>query len=174
MGDVVSGMGQDISRAVSARQTTGDRIATSLALENAKLQNDFLRAQINRVNADILQRTAGPAKPVRLSPEGLPENTKNFNVQKPSFTPNMQIGLPYKTNPNFVDADAWEQRYGDSEIGSMLAGMINAGADIYYNFPPMPNGSQAKAARLLDAILSQESWNPYDPRYYKRSLPRIR
>lgn len=54
-------MGQDISRALTATQTaverTNDRMG-ALALERSELQNDLLRAQINKLNGQV-----GPAFP---------------------------------------------------------------------------------------------------------------
>lgn len=55
MGERLSSMGQDISRAVNAYKSTEERaagkLATQLALEKAGLENDLLRSQIARENS---------------------------------------------------------------------------------------------------------------------------
>lgn len=61
MGDAMSRMGQDVSRAAYATMTRPERQSTqmtALQLENAGLQNDLLRSQIARNNASI-----GPPMP---------------------------------------------------------------------------------------------------------------
>lgn len=56
MGEGLARMGQDLSRAVTATSTTGQRanaLMTGLATENAGLQNELLRAQIAKLKAQV-------------------------------------------------------------------------------------------------------------------------
>lgn len=63
LGETVSQMGADVSRAVAAGQTAAERSLTALSLEKAGLENDYLRAQIASVNMRTA-RESGPAFPV--------------------------------------------------------------------------------------------------------------
>lgn len=65
VGTDFAGMGQDISRAIDATRTSGERADARLAaltLERAELENDLLRSQILGSKAALLQQV-GPAFP---------------------------------------------------------------------------------------------------------------
>lgn len=117
-------MGADIDRSRAATAEAPARAAVNkLALERASLENDLLRAQIVSEVRRNNPPYVGPAMP-GLIPE---------KVVDPSRTKGVNIGTGWETNPYFSDAQSWEDRWGDSEIGSMLAGVVNAGADAYWN-----------------------------------------
>lgn len=62
LGETLSGMGQDIGRAVAATQSAAERQLQALTLQKAGLENDYLRAQIASINARTAQQM-GPARP---------------------------------------------------------------------------------------------------------------
>jgi len=123
-------MGQEIDRSrqaatsAPARQLSGAR--ESLTLEKAGLENDLLRAEIAKTRAQL-----GP--PIPVAPNG--GSLVPYEVNPPQLTPGLNAGVGIKTNPAFSDAQSWEDRYGDSEIGSMLFGIMNAAADLKANYP---------------------------------------
>lgn len=128
IGDTLADMGQDISRSVASRSTDSERSAIQLGLEKAKLENDYLRAQIASVQMNIRSQMAGPPKPVTLSPEGLPET-----VSPPARTSHVNAGVSFETNPWFSDAQTYEDRFG--ELGGSALGLINIPADyLWHNY----------------------------------------
>lgn len=64
MGAAVANMGQDISRSIHATRTAPER---ALALEHANLQNEFLRAQIAKLN----NSQVGPPMPGEVQTYGV-------------------------------------------------------------------------------------------------------
>lgn len=153
-------MGQNITRAIQAGSTSGERvdkqaaavgeIATSLGLEKASLENDLLRSNI------ALQRAQLPP-PIPIPRPG-PERTvggiavKDEDLkQKAEDHPQTNIvrpfGYPLRANPFFNDGQQFEDRYGDSEIGSTLKFGINTIADhIYTGYGLLPSWDQVKSA----------------------------
>lgn len=70
LGQTLSNMGTDVSRAVATMQTADQRLATKLALEGASLDNDLKRAQIASTLGRVGQG-AGPPRPNIELPLGL-------------------------------------------------------------------------------------------------------
>lgn len=62
LGETISSMGADVSRAVAAGQTEAERTLQALTLDKAALENDFLREQIASIRARTA-RESGPALP---------------------------------------------------------------------------------------------------------------
>ena len=130
-GSTLASMGQDISRAVAAGQTADERALQALTLEKAKLENDYLRAQINSVNSRTIRESAPPMPaPGALLPE---------KVNPPERTQNIKAGVEYLTNPNWSDAQTFTNRYGENEILETLLSIIIGGADAYQNMPSRPS-----------------------------------
>lgn len=133
-------MGQEIDRSrlqsSEAPVREAGRVVEKLSLERAGLENDLLRAQIAKTRAQT-----APAMP------GLVPETTN----DPTRTTGLNAGVGYRTNPAFVDASSFEDRYGDSEILAMGVGAMNGAADFAYNFPALQK-------RALDYINSQPYW----------------
>lgn len=153
------GMGQDIGRAIDAGSTGSERtsrmqgavakVATSLSLEKASLENDLLRTSIAKQRAQL-----GPPIP---SPVPMPQSGPDRTVgglavkeddlkQKPEDHPQTKIvrpfGYPLQANPWFNDGQQFEDRYGDSEIGSTLKFGVNTLADhIYTGYGLLPEQS---------------------------------
>lgn len=153
-------MGQNISRAISAGSTAPERtdkqaaavqaIATTQALEKGSLENDLLRTNIALTRSQI-----GP--PIPIPRPGPARSTSGFAVsdddlkQKPEDHPGTNIvrpfGYPLRSNPFFNDGQQFEDRYGDSEIGSTLKFGINTIADhIYTGYGLLPSWDEVKTA----------------------------
>lgn len=120
----LSEMGQGVDRAMNAASGPGTRLMAkqleALTLEKAGLENDLLRSQIRRMNAP---GTVGPPMPGLIPVEHM----------NPQLTKGVNIGRAAEANPYFSDAQSIEDRYGDSEILSMLSAIVNGGADMYWN-----------------------------------------
>lgn len=127
LGQTLSEMGHDVGRAVAAGQTDAERAIQALTLEKAKLENDYLRANIASIQ-NRTRREAGPPLP----PGGslVPEN-----IQPPQRTTGLNVGRGFQSNPYFSDAQSWEDRYGDSEILSTISAIVNTVADGWWNSP---------------------------------------
>lgn len=93
MANAAANMGQDISRAVHATRTGPERAMAVLQLENQKLQNDYLRSQIAKMNSSQV----GPGLP---SNSGLPGSLLGsgqgdaYVVEKPLERTHSAPGLP--------------------------------------------------------------------------------
>jgi len=144
-----SGLGQDIGRAMDAGSTSSERTsrlagavektATALTLEKSSLENDLLRTQIAKQRAQL-----GPPIP---SPVPLPqpgpartvsgEAVKDDDIKQkfedyPATGIVRPFGYPLRANPWFSDGQQFEDRYGDSEIGSTIKFAVNTLADHAY------------------------------------------
>lgn len=134
-------MGQDVGRAIEATQNGTERATGKvglLQLERAGLENDLLRTQIASENAR-LRAQLGPPMPTDGGAGNLIPGQGNSlipsKVVPPQLTKGLNLGKGFNVNPNFSDAQTIEDRYGDSEILSMLMAIINSGADMYWNAP---------------------------------------
>lgn len=109
MGNAVSSMGQNISRAMSATATQGERddsftkTSQALQLENMGLQNELLKSRVATSRAQI-----GPPMPPVLDPPGIPE--KNKHDDRP---PLYMGGTKWGTDPLTTNQESFEKRYGD-------------------------------------------------------------
>lgn len=131
-------VGQNLDRAAAQNQDHTTRAAAQLATEKIGLENELLRANINRINTEIARnpplpgngtalipgqgQTAGPLPGVVIAPDG-------HKIELPQYMPNLSIGSAYKTNPNFSDAQSYEDRYG--EFAGSVLGLINVLADAH-------------------------------------------
>lgn len=102
LGPYVSGMGQDIGRAIDATRTRPERDAarmTALELERAELQNDLLRSQIARLN-----QGTGPALP-SSTPTFLPGQGDSSGLieNKPLERIGAAPGIPHAEPAPVVD-----------------------------------------------------------------------
>lgn len=151
-------MGQNITRAISAGSTAPERtdkqaaavqaIATGQALEKGSLENDLLRTNIALTRSQI-----GPPIPIpRPGPErtvgGIAVKDEDLK-QKAEDHPQTNIvrpfGYPLRANPFFNDGQQFEDRYGDSEIGSTLKFGVNTIADhIYTGYGLLPSWDEVK------------------------------
>lgn len=121
LGQTISNMGSDVSRAVAAGQTEVERQLQALTLDKARLENEYLSAQIASVRTRTVRESA-PAIP-GLIPE---------KVAPPQRTTGVNIGVPIDSNPYFSDAQSLEDRYG--ELGGSILGLGNLPADFGYNW----------------------------------------
>lgn len=124
LGEALSSMGADVSRAIAAGQTSAERQLQALAMEKAGLENDFLRSQIASINSRTMRESAPPF------PGALPEKSVD-----PTHTTGINIGSffpPWESHPNFSDAG----QYGENRYGEFLGnatGAPAAVADAWWN-----------------------------------------
>lgn len=143
-----SSVGQDLGRAISAMKTSDERSeaiaekTTKLALEKGSLENDLLRSQIRRLNST----GTGPGMPTARAkkPDVIVGNTISENAkvkeddikQKAEDHPQTKtvrpFGYPLQSNPYFSDGQQFEDRYGESEVGSTAKFIVNSLADHAY------------------------------------------
>lgn len=145
-------MGQNLGRAIDQGSTSQERtsrlqqqvarIGTALSLEKASLDNELVRSEIAVKRAQL-----GPPIPI---PRPGPDRTISGHAvsddqvkQKPEDYPQTGIvrpfGYPLYSNPFFSDGQQFEDRYGESEIGSTLKFGVNTLADhVYTGYRLMP------------------------------------
>lgn len=127
VGSNFAAAGQDISRAIDATRTGGERLNArlgELALERAGLENDLLRAQIAGSKAALLRQVGPPmADPL---------------------TETVMGGHPIKPNPGWSDAQDIQNRYG--EPAEWLYFPFVAGADAWQNLPDQIKSGFGKGA----------------------------
>lgn len=127
LGDTISSMGADVSRAVAATQSEAERKLQALTLEKAGLENDYLRSQIASINTRTA-REVGPPAPVVSAPGTVPER-----LSDPQRTAGINAGIGFRTNPYVSDAQAFTDRYGESEVLETLLNLVIGGADLWWN-----------------------------------------
>lgn len=146
-------MGQNINRAISAGSTSPERndklagavqkIATTLALEKGALENDLLRSRIATERAQL-----GP--PIPIPRPGPARTVSGLAVQEDDIKQKAEdhpqtaivrpFGYPLRTNPFFNDGQQFEDRYGDSEVGSTIKFGVNTIADhVYTGYGLLPS-----------------------------------
>ncbi|QGH72369.1 MAG: putative minor capsid protein [Microviridae sp. ctQch27] len=109
-GSELANMGQDVSRAIGATQTAGERAHTqamaALELDRAKLENELLRSQIARANA--APNPPLPGTPYLIDGQsGSGALVRNFPLDRvapapgqPSAEPGAITGLGYERTPS--------------------------------------------------------------------------
>lgn len=142
-------MGQSLGRALKATMDTKDRQATEAAqleLENKRLENDLVRQQVKASKLAVENAQVGPPMPVAARvpmPTPGPARSAGGHAigeddlkQKPDDAPGHAVvrpwGYPIIPNPYFGDGQTFEDRYGDSEIGSTAKFFVNQVADHLY------------------------------------------
>lgn len=143
------GMGQDIGRAIDAGSTASERTtrlqdaaaktATALTLEKGALENDLLRTQLAKQRAQLAPPIPSPVPLPRPGPtrtvSGYATSDDDIKQKHEDF-PQTKIvrpfGYPLQSNPWFNDGQQFEDRYGDSEIGSTIKFGVNTIADHIY------------------------------------------
>lgn len=121
LGSTLSDMGQDIGRAVAAKQTAPERAVQALVLEKAGLENEYLREQIASIRARTWRESAPPLPLVNPPKEGMPLSTKGDMHRPEKFMDSQgNTVLNSSGTPASVVGDWW----GD-EIGSELWGIDN-------------------------------------------------
>jgi len=154
-GDIGRSLGNAIDGPIARAGTSGQRTAQmeKLTLEHAGLENDLLRAQIQAITSPRV----GPPMPSVDGPGG------DLKIVPPQLTSRMSAGLPWKTNPKFVDAQSWEDRYGDAEILSMAVAALNGTADWYYNVAPTYRSIDNDLYAMARKIASMRGPRKYGP-----------
>lgn len=143
-GNALSDMGQDLTRAFKAASSAGIREEKDAAdlrkleLEKASLQNDVLKQELNsrQMRFSRLGGNLGPPLPVAHTISAN-EPVKSDDIkQKAEDYPATRIvrpfGYPLIAAPALSDGQQFEDRYGDSEIGSTIKFGVNTIADHAY------------------------------------------
>ncbi|WMC01499.1 DNA pilot protein [Microvirus D_HF4_371] len=159
-----SSMGQDLQRAFQAAQSQETRAENDeaklrqAAVQKAGLENDILKTElVSRRNRMHQGGQLGPPIPLpRAGPArnlaGIAYDVDQDQIkQKAEDVPATQIvrpfGYPLYAAPAFSDGQQFEDRYGDSEIGSTIKFGINTIADhaytAYKTYPWMSGPSSA-------------------------------
>lgn len=140
LGQTISEMGADVSRAVAAGQTAEERALQALTFEKAALENEYLREQIASVRARTA-RESGPAIPAApgLIPERLqaPQRTTGANV----------VGVPWESHPGTSDlGQIIEDRYGEGNPLAWPLGGLGMVSDYWWNVYS-PNNPKSSVSR---------------------------
>lgn len=153
VGTGLQSMGQDISRAVSAYRSPGEKVSAvqqaqqtasnTLDLENKKLNNDLLRAKIAAL---------GPG-----TPPGIPFDVPEKN--KPDENPKlMAAGKRWDTDPKWSPMKAYEDRYGDEGWASWIVPPFIAAADMIHNLKNSNKEYMAKPGNVARWEAQDKAW----------------
>jgi len=136
LGPALADAGQDVGRAVDAMSDRGERLdgytkaLRALQLSRGQLENELLRSQIAQ-----LRQAAHPPAPV-IAGRVVKDQSRvpsDMRVVPPERTPAAHAGIMWETNPYWMDAQSWENIYGDSELSSTGYGVSKGVADYYWN-----------------------------------------
>lgn len=105
-------------------------------------------AQIRLLNkqADFIDEQIADSRLARLGQAITPQDNLVVEQTPPTRTPHLQTGgkVPWKTNPNWVDAEALTKRYGESELLELALALIIGSADFRHNNPKLDAVISAK------------------------------
>lgn len=155
-GDAVARSGQAIGNGLSRSLDTDGRAVKTLLLEKAGLENELLRTQIVRAKSEITNSNAANSGIAGQKSVMLPDRPAELGPHKledPTFTPNLHVGVPYKTNPNFSDAQTIQNRYG--ELAESAYGAVAIPADIVWNIQRAIEGDP-HAQRMVSRFLRRD------------------
>lgn len=140
MASAISQAGQHLGRAVDSMATQEQRnlarVTAALGIENQGLQNELLRSQIRRIDAQTGPAIPGPGQKYLIDGQGNVVGKTNidavqFSQRYPESKQNVQLGDIWQANPYVSNAEDVEARHG--ELADMLWGAITIPADIYWN-----------------------------------------
>lgn len=142
--------GQNIGRAIdSTRSTPASRIAlqaSQIQLEGLQLDNDLKRTQLASALALNNQAGGHPGLPGPFTRSHVPGQADSGQedptltpaqhmLRQPQYTTNLRMfGKDIMPNPNYSDAQSFEDRYG--EMSDYMAGPIIAYKDWMHNVAP--------------------------------------
>lgn len=149
-----SSLGQDLSRAAKAMSTSEQRRLVDedrqrkLELEGLALNNDVKRAELasyvrrNSAAGGMLGPSLNSGRvplprpgPARTVSEGAAVQDDDIKQKAEDFPATKVVrpfGYPLYANPWFGDGQSFEDRYGESEIGSTIKFGVNTAADHGY------------------------------------------
>lgn len=151
-----SSLGQDLSRAAKAMSSQAQREAVDqqkqreLELEGMALNNDVKRAELasyirrNSASGGMVGPSLNPGSgriplprpgPARTVSEGTAvqdDDIKQKAEDYPATKISRPFGYPLYSNPYFGDGQSFEDRYGESELGSTIKFGVNTIADHAY------------------------------------------
>lgn len=159
--------GQNIGRAVEAYASASERAVNkqvqALQMRRMGLENTLIEEQIrSERNRSVGSPPAFPeqgprSKAAALLSKVVGQGDGKVDEVNPQRTTNLKVGLPYETNPNFTDAQTIEDRYGDSEILSMLSALVTGGADAWHNYAKSPYRWDRATKRIFDYYVGRHS-----------------
>lgn len=138
-GESVARSGQAVGNALSRSLDTDGKAIKALVLEKAGLENELLRTQITRAKVEdaAVPAVLGPQSTYGIKGQSqtvrlpyVPGTNIAHKVEDPTWTPNLHVGVPFRSNPNFSDAQAIQNRYG--ELAENLYGLVTIPADAHY------------------------------------------
>lgn len=151
----VGASGQNIGRAIEAKQTPGERIANNwneeISRERALLENELVRTQIASAQLALKKQAAQPPP--------LPAVTTVKQGVKP-VSPKQgtqAFGLTVEPFPGNANAEDLEARYG--ELGGSIVGLANLPADVLYTLYTRGKHSWDAAAPMR--VIPQRSRSHY-------------
>lgn len=176
-----STMGQDLSRAAKAlfqqheREEIDNQLARRQQLEKGSLENEVLRQEVR--SRDIRNSQLSGQVPVPMPRPGPDRTVSGWAVKdddiksKEEDYPATKIvrpfGYPLYANPWFNDGQQFEDRYGDSEVGSTIKFGVNTLADhVYSAYRRMPgfdmwDGSGSRVKRFRRGGYTAPSYRPW-------------
>lgn len=140
LGPAMSSAGQSIGRAVEAMAThdqrAENRIMTALSIEKMGLENEYIRSQIRRTDAQTGPALPRPGQTYMIDGQGNTVRPVNldpviFSQRYPEAKQNVQLGDVWQANPYVSNAEDVEARHG--ELADMLWGAVTIPSDIYWN-----------------------------------------
>lgn len=155
--DTLGSMGQDVSRAIQATRTAGERTDAftdtmqRIQLEGAQLDNDIKRASLASQVAKQRQSQVGPPMP------GVVPKADEFED-----IPRLRGDLgEFNTNDKVVNAEDIEKRYGD--VAQEVWGLYTAGSDWLNHM------RKSTSVRKASDSERTGTWRDWIPRFsYKR------
>lgn len=156
MARAVSGMGQDVGRAINATRTQSERVdafteaSQSLTLQRGALENELLASQIAKLKA--AQNPPLPSDPNLVAPSGPVPVAKDYEDR-----PGLSYSHRWLTNPRWTNAEDSEKRYG--EMSDFLMGPAILAADLKYNADPyIMNEVYGRRARVDYRNAVRDRW----------------
>lgn len=140
LGEALSSMGQNVSRAAEATLTPADKVGQrvgELALERAGLENELLRTQI--ASQRIRNLTEGtPGRPAIIDPPGKGDRLGGASA----------VGRD-RSGQAFIDLPGWSAEKYEESMGEVIAeaqGLDRAAATLGYSVKvhPAPSGPISK------------------------------
>lgn len=142
MGDAIGRAGQDLSRAIDSTSTAPERagVLHNLAVDRARLQNEFLRTQIAGSKLAVMKQAGGtPPSPTLINPSEIDYTLPG--AQQAGAIPEWQLGAPSRSGGQSLQmSKAMKERTEDDMIATGLWHIKNrifaprhANPDMYWN-----------------------------------------
>jgi hypothetical protein len=101
--------------------------------KRAAMENELLQAQLGLIQAETDRVRSYSFNVPQAQASTVVSDGREVEAGRLSVTNPYPVGSGVKVKPTFIDAAAWEERYGDSELLSTGVGLMNLGADYFEN-----------------------------------------